>query len=78
MSLLPNLMWLFVMLMNLNYVACCLQVSHRCDSTSVAVRHQKEGPETGRSAPVGRTVRASAEQIRILSFLLCLLPRISG
>jgi hypothetical protein len=32
----------------------------------------------GRSAPVGRMVRASAEQIRVPSFLLCLLARILG
>jgi hypothetical protein len=36
------------------------------------------GPRSVRSAPVGRTVRASAEQIRVLSFLLCLLAKISG
>jgi hypothetical protein len=36
------------------------------------------GPEARRSAPVGRTVRARAEQIRVPSFLLCLLARITG
>jgi hypothetical protein len=37
-----------------------------------------DGPRSGQSAPVGRTVRTSAEQIRVPSFLLCLLARISG
>jgi hypothetical protein len=36
------------------------------------------GSQSGWSAPVSRTVRASAEQIRVPSFLLCLLARISG
>jgi hypothetical protein len=36
----------------------------------------RSGPEAGWSAV--RTVRASAEQIRVPSFLLCLLARISG
>jgi hypothetical protein len=45
------------------------------------VGHQNkrsDGPRSGQSAPVGRTVRAGAEQIRVPSFLLCLLARISG
>jgi hypothetical protein len=33
------------------------------------------GPEAGRSAPVGRTIRACAEQIRVPSFVLRLLAR---
>jgi hypothetical protein len=37
-----------------------------------------DGPWSGQSAPVGRTVRASVKQIRVPSFLLCLLARISG
>jgi hypothetical protein len=37
-----------------------------------------DGPRSGQSASVGRTVRASAEHIRVPSFLLCLLARISG
>ena len=32
-----------------------------------------DGPRSGQSAPVGRTVRACAEYIRVLSFVLCLL-----
>jgi hypothetical protein len=36
-----------------------------------------DGPRSGQSAPMGRTVRACAEQIRVLSFLLCLLARFS-
>jgi hypothetical protein len=45
------------------------------------VGHQNErpdGPWSGQSVPVGRTVRAGAKQIRVPSFLLCLLARISG
>jgi hypothetical protein len=37
-----------------------------------------DGPRSGQSAPVGWMVRASAEQIRVSSFLLCLLVKISG
>jgi hypothetical protein len=37
-----------------------------------------DGPRSGQSAPMGRTVRTGAEQIRVPSFLLCLLARISG
>jgi hypothetical protein len=37
-----------------------------------------DGPRSGQSAPVGQTVRVGAEQIRVSSFLLCLLARISG
>jgi hypothetical protein len=36
----------------------------------------RSGPEVGRSAPVGRMVRACAEQIRVPSFVLQLLARI--
>jgi hypothetical protein len=41
----------------------------------VGVEHQIE---RGRSAPVGRTVRACAEQIRVPSFVLRLLAKIIG
>jgi hypothetical protein len=41
------------------------------------LRCGQSGPEAGRSAPVGWTVRARGEQIRVLSFLLCLLARFS-
>jgi hypothetical protein len=34
-----------------------------------------DGPRSGQSAPVGRTVRACAEQFRVPSFVLCLLAR---
>jgi hypothetical protein len=37
-----------------------------------------DGPRSGRSAPVGRTVRACAEQIRVPSFVLRLLSKIMG
>jgi hypothetical protein len=37
-----------------------------------------DGPRSGRSAPVGRTVRACAEQIRVPSFVLRLLAKIMG
>jgi hypothetical protein len=37
-----------------------------------------DGPRSGRSAPVGRTVRESAEQIRVPSFVLRLLAKIAG
>jgi hypothetical protein len=37
-----------------------------------------DGPRSGRSAPVGRTVRACAEQIRVLSFVLRLLAIFAG
>jgi hypothetical protein len=37
-----------------------------------------DGPWSGRSAPMGRTIRASAEHIRVPSFLLCFLARILG
>jgi hypothetical protein len=37
-----------------------------------------DGPRSGRSAPVGRTVRACAEQIRVPSFVLRLLAKIAG
>jgi hypothetical protein len=36
-----------------------------------------DGPRSGQSAPVGRTVRACVEQIRVLRVLLCLLARFS-
>jgi hypothetical protein len=32
-----------------------------------------DGPRSGQSAPVGRTVRACAELVRVPSFVLCLL-----
>jgi hypothetical protein len=35
----------------------------------------RSGPEAGQSAPVGRMVRACAEQIRVPSFVLRLLSR---
>jgi hypothetical protein len=34
-----------------------------------------DGPRSEQSAPVGRTVRACAEQFRVPSFVLCLLAR---
>jgi hypothetical protein len=34
-----------------------------------------DGLRSGQSAPVGRTVRACAEQFRVPSFVLCLLAR---
>jgi hypothetical protein len=34
-----------------------------------------DGPRSGQSALVGRTVRACAEQFRVPSFVLCLLAR---
>jgi hypothetical protein len=34
-----------------------------------------DGPRSGQSAPVGRTVRACTEQFRVPSFVLCLLAR---
>jgi hypothetical protein len=34
-----------------------------------------DGPRSGQSAPVARTVRACAEQIRVLSFVLQLLAK---
>ena len=37
-----------------------------------------DGPRSGQSAPVGRTVRACAEQIRVPSFVLRLLAKIMG
>jgi hypothetical protein len=37
-----------------------------------------DGPRSGRSAPVGQTVRARAEQIRVPSFLPCLLTKFTG
>jgi hypothetical protein len=37
-----------------------------------------DGPRFERSAPVGRTVRACAEQIRVPSFVLRLLAKIMG
>jgi hypothetical protein len=37
-----------------------------------------DGPRSGRSAPVGRTVRACAEQIRVPSFVLRLLAIFVG
>jgi hypothetical protein len=35
----------------------------------------RSGPEAGRSAPVGQTVRACTEQFRVPSFVLRLLAR---
>jgi hypothetical protein len=37
-----------------------------------------DGPRSGRSAPVARTVRACAEQIRVPSFVLRLLAIFAG
>jgi hypothetical protein len=42
------------------------------------LRCGQSSPEAGRSAPVGRTVRARAEQIRVPSFSLRLLAKIAG
>jgi hypothetical protein len=39
---------------------------------------EPDGPRSGQSAPVGRTVRACAEQIRVPSFVLCLLAIFAG
>jgi hypothetical protein len=36
---------------------------------------RSDGPRSGQSAPVGRTVRACAEQFRVPSFVICLLAR---
>jgi hypothetical protein len=54
-------------------------------TSDVIVEHQIEradgpalrpdGPRSGQSAPVGRMVRACAEQFRVPSFVLCLLAR---
>jgi hypothetical protein len=38
----------------------------------------RSGPKAGRFAPVGRTVRTRAEQIRVPSFSLRLLAKIAG
>jgi hypothetical protein len=53
-----------------------------------SVGHQKEppdgpalrpdGPRSGQSAPVSRTICARAEQIRVPSFLPCLLTKFAG
>jgi hypothetical protein len=45
---------------------------------STKLRCGQSGPEAGRSAPVGRTVRARSEQIRVPSFSLRLLTKIPG
>jgi hypothetical protein len=37
-----------------------------------------DGPRSGQSAPGGRTVRTCAEQIRVPSFVLRLLAKITG
>jgi hypothetical protein len=37
-----------------------------------------DGPRSGRCAPLGRTVRACAEQISVPSFVLRLLAKIMG
>jgi hypothetical protein len=62
-------------------------MTHRCCRSPrfAAVEHRFEladgpalrsdGPRSGQSAPVGRTVRAYAEQFRVPSFVLCLLAR---
>jgi hypothetical protein len=44
---------------------------HNEPANSPALR--PDGPRSGRSAPVGRTVRACAEQIKVPSFVLRLL-----
>jgi hypothetical protein len=55
-------------------------ILHHCISLCLSVEHhfepgRRSGPEAGQSAPVGRTVRACAEQFRVPSFVLCLLAR---
>jgi hypothetical protein len=72
-----------VLRLNLNKHDLMLSVIHH-----VIVEHHIEGPDgpalrpdgprSGRSAPVGRTVRACAEQIRVPSFLLRLLAIFAG
>jgi hypothetical protein len=49
-----------------------------CSSVEHQIERGRSGPEAGRSAPVGRTVRACAEQIRVPSFVLRLLAKIMG
>jgi hypothetical protein len=39
---------------------------------------EPNGPRSGQSVPVGRTVRVRAEQIRVPSFLSCLLTKFAG
>jgi hypothetical protein len=39
---------------------------------------EPDGPRSGLSAPMGRTVRACAEHIRVPSFVLCLLAIFAG
>jgi hypothetical protein len=54
---------------------------HGDGSRNVTVEHHIERadgpacPRSGQSVPVGRTVRACAEQFRVPSFVLCLLAR---
>jgi hypothetical protein len=74
---------------NLGHEEGGLASHHRCEATSPDVAastsrllgtkmRRPDGPRSGQSAPMGRTVCADAEQIRVPSFLLCLLARISG
>jgi hypothetical protein len=56
----------------------CLQyVEHRIEpADGPALR--PDGPRSGQSMPGGRTVRACTEQIRVPSFMLRLLAKITG
>jgi hypothetical protein len=53
----------------LDRIANIVLVEHRFEPGG------RSGPKAGLSAPVGRTVRACAEQFRVQSFVLCLLSR---
>jgi hypothetical protein len=77
-----------IMIYMINHLLYIITVMLIYEIKMICVEHQNEpadcpalrsdGPRSGRSAPVGRTVRACAEQIRVPSFVLRLLAKIAG
>jgi hypothetical protein len=59
-------------------LVCSAPPKGRGHMLGTKLRCGQSDPEAGRSAPVGRTVRARAEQIRVPSFSLRLLAKIAG
>jgi hypothetical protein len=63
-----------VLLSLYTYTRCVLVVEHRFELAD-GPASRSDGPRSGQSAPVGRTVRACVEQFRFPSFVLWLLDR---
>jgi hypothetical protein len=60
------------------FLVCSAPPKDRGHMLDTKLSTRRSGPEVGRSMSMGWTVRASAERIRVPSFVLRLLARFAG